>query len=79
MAGHTIPIIKYFRLKKINNKRSNRNRVKILKETLISDGIVEIKVKVISKNEEENKFLIRFNDRPMHSTIHKIKDEAFRN
>ncbi len=48
MAGHTIPIIRYFRLKKI--RINNKNRVKILKETLVSDGCVEIKVKVISNN-----------------------------
>lgn len=39
MAGHTIPIAKYFRLNRLNNFR-NDSKVKIIKETVISEHCV---------------------------------------
>lgn len=40
MSGHTIPITKYFRLHKLKLDYKNKNKVKIIKETLVSDKCI---------------------------------------
>lgn len=71
MLGHTIPVSKYFRIKKIESEK--KCQVKIMKEELIDANTLQIMIKVLPK--KHSKYIIRFSDKPISSTIHKIKDE----
>jgi hypothetical protein len=76
MLGHTRPITKYFRFKKI--PRAGRRKIKILKERFIDDNCVEISIVIIADGEEKM-FLLRFNDQPVKSTLRNLQDSTFKN
>lgn len=48
MAGHIIPIAKYFRLNPHKVSRIANAKVKIINETVISENCIDIKIKVLS-------------------------------
>lgn len=71
MLGHTIPVSKYFRIKKIESEK--KCKVKIMKEELIDANTLQIMIKVLTQK-HDSKYIIRFSDKPVASSIHKIKD-----
>jgi hypothetical protein len=75
MLGHTIPINKYFRLQRLDAER--RAKVKILKEGALDDSTIEVTIKAIVCN-HESRYVVRFSDKPVASTILKIRDHALR-
>jgi len=66
-----MPIIKYFRFKKLPSPPFC-SKIKILKERVVDDSCVEIKI-LVTTNDEENKFSLRFNDKPVASTLLKLR------
>ena len=70
MAGHIVPIDKYFRINRMKSRRTDK-KVRIVRETVISEHCIQVNIKVISKGKEEL-FSVRFNDHPVYSTITKL-------
>jgi hypothetical protein len=52
--------------------------VKILRESAIDESTMQVTIKVIVRN-IESRYLVRFSDKPVASTVHKIRDHTFRN
>jgi len=48
MAGHIVPIAKYFRLNRVKSRRTDK-KVRIVRETVISEHCIQVNIKVISK------------------------------
>lgn len=78
MSGHTIPIAKYFRLNPQLVTHNKKSKVRILKETPINDGCVNVKIKVIDHDNTEKYFAVKFNDAPVLSTIAKLPNDLKR-
>lgn len=72
MAGHTIPIAKYFRLSRVRSGRKD-NGVKIIKESVISEHCIEVKIRMQVQRQESH-YIIRFNDQPVLSTVTNIRE-----
>lgn len=76
MLGHTVPVSKYFRLNRLEAPR--RAKVRILRESVVDDSTIQITIRVLAKGAEEERFVVRFSDRPVSSTIQKIRDRPLR-
>ena len=72
MSGHTIPIAKFFRLNPHLVTRNKRSKVRILTETTVNEGCINVKIKVIAGDHSERYFIVKFNDSPVLSTIAKL-------
>jgi hypothetical protein len=76
MSGHIVPIAKYFRLNRSRSRRSDC-KIRIVRETVISEHCIEVKMKVISAEAEEY-YGVRFNDQPVYSTVTKLGNTPFK-
>ena len=76
MLGHTSPISRYFRLQRLQcEKKAN---IKILKQSYIDESTIQLTIKIIIRN-KESRYIVRFRDKPVSSTIHQIRGQQLRN
>lgn len=76
MLGHTVPISKYFRLHRPEAAR--RAKVRILREAALDDSTLQVTIRVVERGAEEERYAVRFSDRPVGSTIQKIRERGLR-
>jgi hypothetical protein len=76
MEGHIVPIAKFFRLNRVKSRRTDK-KVRIIRETVISERCIQVNIKTVSKGKEEL-FSVRFNDHPVYSTITKLAEGEFK-